>query len=455
MKKNCLKLLILFVFFSSQMTINAQREGEVYFMFGDSVLYDNYRSNSAALLMIEKIAREIQPEHKLFITASASPEGEELHNLQLTRNRISSIKKYIINKTSLSESRIEIQPMSVDWKYALNVDALNKFPNKNYVYNILIDSTLDLRQKEHKISLLYGENVVEYLQNNLYPYMRNGYVTTFKSENKSNNRDSLISNVNTNAFHKITSKNDLSLFTSLYNSLGIWLWIISFVIVLAMIYFILSKCDISFVKLLKSTRRMESVDTKDDHTIIPAEGGGKSLKQLKEQPILQEANDAIDKESLTEKQKEFFRKLIREANKIKFWHVTVTYIDGCKNYNFHAIKIGPVVKAYTLHEIINKIKSNPETAHLLDKTPLNRHELKKIIRAYNYERLELKYDKEAGFAPGTTKRKGYIGRLLYSTPHEDLNGSVYAVPIWAHMFYKHDGYVSKVVEGLSKYAENR
>ena len=59
MKKNCLKLLILFVFFSSQMTINAQREGEVYFMFGDSVLYDNYRSNSAALLMIEKIAREI------------------------------------------------------------------------------------------------------------------------------------------------------------------------------------------------------------------------------------------------------------------------------------------------------------------------------------------------------------------------------------------------------------
>jgi hypothetical protein len=52
---------------------------------------------------------------------------------------------------------------------------------------------------------------------------------------------------------------------------------------------------------------------------------------------------------------------------------------------------------------------------------------------------------------GITEREAAlaIGNQLDCAPHEDISGTMFLVPNWAHKWFRHDGYVSRLLAALN------
>jgi hypothetical protein len=52
---------------------------------------------------------------------------------------------------------------------------------------------------------------------------------------------------------------------------------------------------------------------------------------------------------------------------------------------------------------------------------------------------------------GSTDREAAlaIGNQLDCAPHEDISGTMFLVPNWAHKWFRHDGYVSRLLASLN------
>lgn len=102
-------------------------------------------------------------------------------------------------------------------------------------------------------------------------------------------------------------------------------------------------------------------------------------------------------------------------------------VDG--EYCFEGLRVGPKVK----------IPLRPELLARLGGQPLNAQN----IRALTYSILREELARVAHCS--INEAADIIGNQLDCAPHEDISGYIFMVPNWAHKWFRHNGYVSRMI----------
>lgn len=70
-----------------------------------------------------------------------------------------------------------------------------------------------------------------------------------------------------------------------------------------------------------------------------------------------------------------------------------------------------------------------------------------MIRNITYALLRHEIAQRCGISD--KEAASVIGNHLDCAPHEDISGYIFMVPNWAHKWFRHDGYVSKMLQELN------
>ena len=101
-------------------------------------------------------------------------------------------------------------------------------------------------------------------------------------------------------------------------------------------------------------------------------------------------------------------------------------VDG--EYCFDGLRVGPMVKLPTRDELVRRFGRLPSASE---------------IREVSYGLLREEISRQTGMS--VAKAASAIGNMLDCVPHEDISGYVYMVPNWAHRWFRHSGYVAKIL----------
>lgn len=101
-------------------------------------------------------------------------------------------------------------------------------------------------------------------------------------------------------------------------------------------------------------------------------------------------------------------------------------VDG--EYCFDGLHVGPKVKLPGQSELIARFGRVPSA---------------KEIREVSYGMLRSEIARQTGMSE--SRAASAIGNMLDCVPHEDISGWVYMVPNWAHKWFRHRGYVSRIL----------
>ena len=157
--------------------------------------------------------------------------------------------------------------------------------------------------------------------------------------------------------------------------------------------------------------------------------------ELRHQPIIPEVMQLIQNPKLRQ-----FAMACNERNREKGFQMYK--ING--EYCFWGLRVGPVVEAPTVEELKKIIGSTDKGAEALKNKLVNA----RAVRDISYNLLRLKISELCGMS--LKEAELAIGNQLDCVPHEDEAGLIYMVPNWAHRWFKHDGYVSKMLIELNK-----
>lgn len=170
-------------------------------------------------------------------------------------------------------------------------------------------------------------------------------------------------------------------------------------------------------------------------TDIPSGNGGINREnytygQLRHHPIILELIHGITNIRL--------RKYVKECNaRNSADGFRMFKVEG--EYCFWGLRIEPIVKAPTVMEMRQILLNDSKTAKAVKEHKVTAG----MIRAVTYNLLRDNISrccemskKEAVLA---------IGNQLDCAPHEDGSGYMFMVPNWAHKWFRHDGYVSKML----------
>lgn len=157
---------------------------------------------------------------------------------------------------------------------------------------------------------------------------------------------------------------------------------------------------------------------------IPSGSGGINRErytygELRRQPIIPELMRGISNPTL--------RRWAEECNARNSRGFVMRKVDG--EYCFDGLHVGPKVKL-------------PSPAQL--RIELGKNLSAEAVREVSYTLLREEISRLAGVTVAQAARM--IGNELDCVPHEDISGYVYMVPNWAHRWFRHSGYVSKVLE---------
>lgn len=160
-----------------------------------------------------------------------------------------------------------------------------------------------------------------------------------------------------------------------------------------------------------------------------------SYGELRRQPIIPEIlTSMVKNETLRE-----YANACNERNKHKGFQMHL--ING--EYSFWGLRVGPVIHAPSVEELRQILNKEPKTAIALK----NKEVTEDMIRSISYSLLRRVIGEECGMSE---KEAGSaIGKQLDCVPHEDEAGYIYMVPNWAHNWFRHKGYVSKVLPRLN------
>ncbi len=171
---------------------------------------------------------------------------------------------------------------------------------------------------------------------------------------------------------------------------------------------------------------------------IPSGNGGingeqYTYRQLRHQPIIRELMCNIQNGRL--------RKYAEECNtrnQSEGFHMFKVENEYC----FWGLRVGPVVKTPLADEMKRILLSRSDTAQAVREHRVTAA----MIRVITYDLLQ----KEVARLCNMTYSEAAlaIGNQLDCAPHEDISGYIFMVPNWAHKWFRHDGYVSKMLREL-------
>lgn len=113
-------------------------------------------------------------------------------------------------------------------------------------------------------------------------------------------------------------------------------------------------------------------------------------------------------------------------------------------YCFWGLRVGPVVRTPSASEMKQILLKNSKTAQAVKEHQVTAA----MIRAVTYDLLR----EELGRCCRISKEEAglAIGNQLDCAPHEDGSGYIFMVPNWAHKWFHHDGYVSKMLSEINQ-----
>ncbi|GGE14141.1 MULTISPECIES: hypothetical protein [Sphingobacterium] len=161
---------------------------------------------------------------------------------------------------------------------------------------------------------------------------------------------------------------------------------------------------------------------------------GYSYGQLRRQPIINELLVGINNEKLTGFSKECNSRNSRSGFKMY-------KING--EYCFWGLRISPVVKAPDVNELRNILTQHNVTSEALNRKSVTADMIRKVT--YDLLRKEVAKVCRMSVMEATLA----IGNQLDCAPHEDPSGYIFMVPNWAHNWFRHDGYVSKMLKEVN------
>lgn len=171
---------------------------------------------------------------------------------------------------------------------------------------------------------------------------------------------------------------------------------------------------------------------------IPSGSGGingerYTYGQLSHQPIIPELAKHIKNFQIKKYAEECnYRNSIKGFKMFK--------VEG--EYCFWGLRVGPVLKTPNVNEIKRILLENPQTA-----PSVNEHKITaSMIRAITYDLLRKELASSCNIS--IEDAASAIGNQLDCAPHEDISGFIFMVPNWAHKWFRHDGYVSKILSEL-------
>lgn len=156
---------------------------------------------------------------------------------------------------------------------------------------------------------------------------------------------------------------------------------------------------------------------------IPSGSGGINREgytygQLRRQPIIPEVMRGISNPIV--------RRWAEECNARNRSGFVMRKVDG--EYCFDGLHVGPKVALPSRAEIIRRLGSNTTAGE---------------IRELSYSLLREEIARQTGMSVASAASA--IGNMLDCVPHEDISGYVYMVPNWAHKWFRHRGYVSRIL----------
>jgi len=149
-------------------------------------------------------------------------------------------------------------------------------------------------------------------------------------------------------------------------------------------------------------------------------GEGYTYGELRHQPIVNEVLQRITHP--------IARQMAEECNERNRGEGFTMYkLDG--EYCFEGLRVGPKVKMPSKDALIAMLGG-----HELDAAS---------IRSVTYSLLR----EELARLYGTTIQEAgdIIGNQLDCAPHEDISGYIFMVPNWAHKWFRHGGYVARLM----------
>jgi len=177
----------------------------------------------------------------------------------------------------------------------------------------------------------------------------------------------------------------------------------------------------------------------NDQDIPSGNGGinreGYNYGQLRKQPIIQELLGKLENSRL----KGFATTCNNRNSDLGF---QMFKVNG--EYCFWGLRLGPVVRTPNVEEMRLILADQPKTAQAL----ANKSVSANMIREVTYDLLRQEVAKTCGIS--VKEAAWAIGNQLDCAPHEDPSGYIFMVPNWAHNWFRHDGYVSKMVRDLNK-----
>lgn len=156
---------------------------------------------------------------------------------------------------------------------------------------------------------------------------------------------------------------------------------------------------------------------------VPSGSGGINREgytygQLRRRPIIPEVMKGVTDTVV--------RRWAEECNARNRGGFVMRKVDG--EYCFDGLRVGPMVKLPTREELIKRFGRVPTAAE---------------IREVSYGLLREEIARQTGMS--VSKAASAIGNMLDCVPHEDVSGYVYMVPNWAHRWFRHSGYVAKIL----------
>lgn len=156
---------------------------------------------------------------------------------------------------------------------------------------------------------------------------------------------------------------------------------------------------------------------------VPSGSGGINREgytygQLRRQPIIPEVMRGISDPMV--------RRWAEECNARNRSGFVMRKVDG--EYCFDGLHVGPKVRLPDRAELIDRFGRLPSAAE---------------IRDVSYTLLREEIARQTGMS--VSRAASAIGNMLDCVPHEDISGYVYMVPNWAHKWFRHRGYVSRIL----------
>lgn len=144
-------------------------------------------------------------------------------------------------------------------------------------------------------------------------------------------------------------------------------------------------------------------------------------------------------------------------NKVNHFDIK-SYIEECNNRNlksafdmfkingeycFWGLRLGPIVQAPDELELRKLLSQDHKSSEAMQQKAVTARMIRDIT--YNLLRQAIANDCNV-----SVKEAGYIiGNVLDCAPHEDASSYIFMVPNWAHNWFRHDGYVSKMLKVLN------